>query len=225
MSPGPNSCAGMCSLPCWKSSEPMRSFACVRASTSVWSGLTEPCSTRKRLIRPANGSAIVLKTNAAVSAPSMWVIEPAFAGDGTPSTIRSSSACAAEVLRRDAAGDREDLAARDRVLERVRDLFDAELLAVEVALHQALVGLDDLVEQLLAVLLHLRRPARPESAPARAPSRPRGSCRRTCGARRRFRSARARRRSGAERRRSVARAAPGAARARGRSRRAHDRAC
>ena len=59
----------------------------------------------------------------------------------------------AEVLRRDAAGDREDLAARDGVLERVRDLLDAELLALEVLLHQRLVGLDDLVEQLLAVLL------------------------------------------------------------------------
>ena len=59
----------------------------------------------------------------------------------------------AEVLGRDAARDREDLAARDRVLERVRDLLDAELLALEVLLHQRLVGLDDLVEQLLAVLL------------------------------------------------------------------------
>ena len=62
----------------------------------------------------------------------------------------------AEVLRRDAARDREDLAARDRVLERVRDLLDAELLALEVLLHQRLVGLDDLVEQLLAVLLATR---------------------------------------------------------------------
>jgi hypothetical protein len=59
----------------------------------------------------------------------------------------------AEVLRRDAAGDREDLAARDRVLEGVRDLLDPELLALEVLLHQRLVGLDDLVEQLLPVLL------------------------------------------------------------------------
>ena len=58
----------------------------------------------------------------------------------------------AEVLRRDTAGDREDLAAGDRVLERVRDLLDAELLALEVVLHERLVGLDDLVEELLAVL-------------------------------------------------------------------------
>jgi hypothetical protein len=34
----------------------------------------------------------------------------------------------------------------------VRDLLVAELLAVEVALHQRLVGLDDRVEQLRAVL-------------------------------------------------------------------------
>ena len=93
MSPGPNSSAGMCSLPCWKSSAPIRSLACVRASTSVCSGRTEPWRTRKRLIRPAKGSAIVLNTKAAVSAPSMCVIEPIFAGLGMPSTIRSSSAC------------------------------------------------------------------------------------------------------------------------------------
>ena len=41
-------------------------------------GPNVPWRTRKRLIRPANGSAIVLKTKAAVSAPSMCVIEPAF---------------------------------------------------------------------------------------------------------------------------------------------------
>ena len=43
---------------------------------------------------------------------------------------------------------------RDGLLQRVRDLLDAELLALEVLLHQRLVRLDDLVEQLLAVLLH-----------------------------------------------------------------------
>ena len=59
----------------------------------------------------------------------------------------------AEVLRRDPARDREQLAPRDRVLERVRDFLSAELLALEVALHQALVGLHDRVEQLRAVLL------------------------------------------------------------------------
>ena len=61
-----------------------------------------------------------------------------------------------EVLRRDAARHREQLAARERVLERVRDLLDAELLALEVALHQPFVRLDDGVEELRAVLLHLR---------------------------------------------------------------------
>ena len=80
----------------------------------------------------------------------------------------------AEVLGRDAARDREDLAARDRVLERVRDLLDAELLALEVLLHQRLVGLDDLVEQLLAVLLDEARPCRPGSAPARTSVSPSG---------------------------------------------------
>ena len=59
----------------------------------------------------------------------------------------------AEVLRRDRAGDREDLAARDRDLERRGDLLRRELLALEVALHQRLVRLDDRVEELLAVLV------------------------------------------------------------------------
>ena len=45
-----------------------------------------------------------------------------------------------------------ELAARDRRLQRRRDLVRVELLAAEVALHQRLVGLDDGVEQLLAVL-------------------------------------------------------------------------
>ena len=59
----------------------------------------------------------------------------------------------AEVLRRDAAGDRIDLVARDRVLQRGSDVRIRDLLAREVALHQRLVGLDDRVEQLRAVLL------------------------------------------------------------------------
>ncbi len=63
----------------------------------------------------------------------------------------------AEVLRRDPARDRIELVARHRVLQRVRDVLGRELLAFEVARHQVLVRLDDRVEQLLAVLLHLRR--------------------------------------------------------------------
>ena len=58
----------------------------------------------------------------------------------------------AEVLRRDAAGDRVQLVGRDRALERSRDRRGVELLAGEVALHQRLVGQDDGIEKLLAVL-------------------------------------------------------------------------
>ena len=43
-------------------------------------------------MRPANGSATVLKTNAASEAPSTSIREPFLAGDGTPSTSRSSTA-------------------------------------------------------------------------------------------------------------------------------------
>ena len=59
----------------------------------------------------------------------------------------------AKVLGRHSARDREDEPSRDSVLERVGDLLETELLPVEIALHQRLVGLHDLVEQLLAVLL------------------------------------------------------------------------
>ena len=67
------------------------SRACAR-STSVESDVSVPASTRKTLIRPANGSATVLKTNAAVPRPRRRSASPFFAGDGTPSTSRSSSA-------------------------------------------------------------------------------------------------------------------------------------
>ena len=114
---------------------------------------------------------------------------------------------------------------RDRGLERRRDLVRVELLALEVALHQRLVRLDDRVEQLLAVLRgelgHL------------VGDRPGLAFLRALGARvgahvqdvDDARSARARRRSGCARRRTAARAACGAARACGRSRRARGRAC
>ena len=58
----------------------------------------------------------------------------------------------AEVLRRDAARDREHVAARHRRLQRGRDLVRVELLAVEVPLHERLVRLHDGVEELLPVL-------------------------------------------------------------------------
>ena len=63
----------------------------------------------------------------------------------------------AEVLGRDPARDREDLTTGDRILQCVRHLLHAELLAFQVLLHQRLVRLDDLVEQLLAVLGHETR--------------------------------------------------------------------
>jgi hypothetical protein len=77
---------------------------------------------------------------------------PFFAGEGTPSTRRSSSAV---VPRFFAAADRVELVAGDRVLERRGDVLGRQLLAFEVARHEVLVRLDDGVEQLLAVLLHL----------------------------------------------------------------------
>ena len=92
MSPSPNASAPTWSLPCIAISDPNRSFACVRVSVSVVSVVIVPLITRKTLILPAKGSAIVLKTNAPVFAPSRSSWPPFFAGLGTPSTSRSRSA-------------------------------------------------------------------------------------------------------------------------------------
>ena len=93
MSPSPISVSFVCSLPCITISAPKRSFECARMLVSVASPFIAPESTRNTLMRPAKGSAIVLKTNAAVPSPSISIGGPFFAGDGTPSTSRSSSAC------------------------------------------------------------------------------------------------------------------------------------
>jgi hypothetical protein len=92
MSPSPRSATCACSFPCTCSSWPKRSFEWTRAFTIVESPFIVPLSTRKTLMRPAKGSAMVLKTNAAVPPPSTLIGAPFFAGDGTPSTSRSSRA-------------------------------------------------------------------------------------------------------------------------------------
>ena len=66
---------------------------------------------------------------------------------------RVEQARGAAVARGDAAGDREDVAVVGAVLERGDDLVVGDLLALEVALHQRVGVLRDLVHQLLAVLL------------------------------------------------------------------------
>ena len=89
MSPSPNSCACSWSFPWRISSWPTRSLFRVRELTSVESDESVPESTRKRLMRPANGSATVLKTNAAGPPPSTSTAIGFLAGDGMPSTSRS----------------------------------------------------------------------------------------------------------------------------------------
>jgi hypothetical protein len=59
----------------------------------------------------------------------------------------------AQAGRRHAARDREDVALVGALLERVDDLVVCDLLAFEIALHQRLGVLRDLVHELLAVLL------------------------------------------------------------------------
>ncbi len=66
---------------------------------------------------------------------------------------RVEQAIRAEVARRDPAGDGEHRAVVGALLERRDDLLVRDLLALEVALHQRVGVLGDLVHQLLAVLL------------------------------------------------------------------------
>ena len=131
-----------------------------------------------------------------------------------------------QVPGRDAAGDREEVALGDPALQRRDDLVVVDLLALEVALHQLVGVLGDLVHQLLAVLLGAgaelvgdRHPL--GAAAARRPRRRRPPCR----SGRRRRAPPARRRSGSRWRRRAGRRRPSASRARRRSRRARGRAC
>ena len=117
MSPSPSSGTCACSLPCTSSSWPRRSFACARALTTFASLFSVPLSTRNTLIRPAKGSAIVLKTNAAVPSPSTLIGAPFLRRRRNALDEQVEQRGRAEILRRDAAGDREDLAAGDRVLQ------------------------------------------------------------------------------------------------------------
>ena len=165
-----------------------------------------PESTRKTLMRPANGSATVLKMNAAGPPPSTPASSGFFAGRRDALDEQVEEAGRAEVLRGDAAGDREELAGDDRVLERGGQLVARDLALLEVALHQRLVGLDDGVDELLAVLGGLRGDARRGCPPASPRARRRGRGTRACGRGRRCPSARARGRSGSGRRRSGRRA-------------------
>jgi len=111
-----------------------------------------PARTRKTLIRPANGSGQRLEDERGVGRVAGVDLRPLLLRRRHALHEQIEQRRRAEALRRDPACDRVQLVARDRVLERVRDLLVGEGLAVEVALHQPLVGLDDGVEQLLAVL-------------------------------------------------------------------------
>ena len=84
---------GVCSLPWIRSSCPIRSLARLWLLTSVESDRSSPEKTRSRFSLPLNGSAIVLKTYATVPASPTSGRFFARSGDGSPSTIRSSSPC------------------------------------------------------------------------------------------------------------------------------------
>ena len=121
--------------------------------------VTGPARTRKQLMRPVNGSAIVLKMKTACFASPNSIVVPLRRRRRDALDEQVEQRGRAEVLRRDAAADGIELVAGHRVPSaRAATASAVELLALEVARHQLLVGLDDRVEQLLAVLLHERRP-------------------------------------------------------------------
>ena len=72
-------------------------------------------------MRPVNGSAIVLKMKTACFASPNSIVVPFLAGDGTPSTSRSSSAVVPRFFVATPHATGIELVARDGRLERVRD--------------------------------------------------------------------------------------------------------
>ena len=183
------------------------------------------------MIRPANGSAIVLKTKAAARRSTRARVDVARARHASPATARPRrSGRAARACRGSSSRRRRRPGTRSpRVtagLSAVATSSARELLALEVALHQRLVDLDDLVEELLAgtparapaMLVGDRRRARPRLPPSGVVYAHMWSTSTIPGE-----LVLGADRDGA-RRRSSPRAAPGAGRARGRSRRARGRA-
>ena len=163
--------------------------------------MSSPEKTRKHEIRPANGSATVLKTNADVPRRPERRRLLRRRRDALDEQVEQR--VRAEVLRRDAARDRVQLVARDRVLERGGDVVRVELLAARGSAPSAPRRSR---RRRRAASRGTRRPPRPSSpgsARARPRARRRDPCTRSCGAGRRCRSARARRRSGAGSRRSA----------------------
>ena len=105
---------------------------------------------------PANGSATVLKTNAAGPFAGDLELERFLRRRRDALDEQVEEPGRAEVLRGRAARDGEELVGDDGVLERGRELVARDLALLEVALHQRLVRLDDGVDELLAVLGRLR---------------------------------------------------------------------
>ena len=153
-------------------------------------------------MRPANGSATVLKTNAATLA-SVSIGEPFLRRARDALDEQVEQRVRAEVLRRDAARDRIDLVARDGVLQRGRDVRrrrsprrrGSAPSAPRRSRRPRRAASCGTPRPWPAMLVRDRRPGRPR---ARRPD----PGRRSCAAGRRRRSARARRRSAAGSRRS-----------------------
>ena len=113
--------------------------------------MTVPCSTLNRFTRPTYGSTIVLNTNA-TGGPSLAV-----AARGPSSTRKRREAVDADELGRAAAQHREHARLGDALGQRVLELLDLDLLVLEVALHEVVVGDDDALDQRVVDGVLLRR--------------------------------------------------------------------
>ena len=183
-------------------------------------------------MRPANGSACVLNTYATSRRPRSGesVPRPARARRSAPATAGPRRSRRAGGWSRGSCVATPHVTGKmpllHAVLERRDDLLVGDLLALEVALHQLVGVLGDLVHQLLAVLLGLRLELVGDrdllavlAAVALGTRRP--SCRRG----RSRRGPRVRRRSGSRSRRRAGRRSPSGCPGSGRSRPARGRAC
>ena len=165
-------------------------------------------------MRPANGSATVLKTNAAVSAPRRSIGGAFFAGDGTPSTSRSSSAVVPRFFVATPQATGKSSPRVTAFLSAARDLVDGRAPRPRGSAPSAprrsrrrRRAAASRYSATCAAMLGRDRPGLALLAALRA------RCTRTCAAGRRCPSARARRRSAAAIATHCARAAPAAPRA------------
>ena len=187
MSPSPNVLhAGVLLALQLAAASPMRSLACSRELTSVVSVVIVPLTTRKRLMRPGERVGDRLEDERGGRrrrrSPSA---APFLAGRRDALDDQVEHGVRAEVLGRDAAGDREHLAARDGELQRRGDVVRDRAPRPPGSAPSAPRRSRRRRRAASRGTRPPRRPSRRGSRPDRPPWPRSGSCRRTCAARRR----------------------------------------